>query len=558
MSLEAILTVVAVVLAVLALIPQERAQDLRIRLGGSATVVASIAAGLVLYWSLLEPLHALPWIRRLPRFIHWLQGWDAASSSLVVLLLATAYAWWCYGRRIPVGRLPKLAAGFADGLARRRFAECTHLLESHFQAIRDGLNGDYWQMRVRKRWFPTLGELHVQALTALRQQDVQPTPLIDLGEDSSPPVEDLQGLISIAAPKEPSRLSARLTAWADRPTDAAHDIVRLLSHSPEFVRHIAATNPYLGRSLSQLPSTWLIREFTETFAEALLSDPESAFYRELRRAENIDLNNVPVIDPVDQPLLNSLCRDALRKDGAQLLYTYLDAGIRALRGQGSDRLRAELNHPIGDYHERTRWSSPPFATIYLVEIAAPRNAVSGEAQDINLFALLALTNSLLDLLSPSDDVDFTREWPTPAHYLLYECVSVLADLVAIWRDRPADLPSSKLTDSYEGLPRVLPVQAMRVLSDVMCEVLGSPKLDGRFKGYLLEVWWGAYWEKYKEAWPHSDDVLSALKRASSKDRNGDVQRGLAEALGHVDLMMQITEGGEKIRTAFGLPPRTHA
>jgi hypothetical protein len=556
-SLEAILTVVAIVLAVLALIPQERAQDLRIRLGGSATVIATIAAGLVLYWALLEPVHALPLIRRLPRFVRWLDGWDPASSSLVTLLLATGFAWWRYGRRIPVSRLPKLAAVFADGLARRRFTECTHLLEAHFEAIRDGLNGDYWQLRMRRRWFPTPAELHLKALTTMRR-DVHPKPALDLDEESSPPVERLQALISMAAPKEPSRLSAWLVEWAGWPTDAAHDIVRSLSHSPEIAGHIAATNPYLGLSLSQLPSTWLTREFTETLAQALLSDPESAFYRELRRAENIDLNNIPVVDPVDQPFLNSLCSDALRKDGAQLLYTYLDAGIRALRGHGGEPLRRELNNPIGEYFDRTRWSSPPFATIYLVEIAAPRNAVSAEAQDLNLYVLLTLTNSLLDLLSPSDDVDLTREWPTPTHYLLYECVSVLVDLVVIWRDRPAGLPPNKLTDSHEGLPRILPTHAIKVLSDVMCEALRSPKLDGRFKGYLLEVWWRAYWEKYKEPWPHSDAVLSALSRAGHTDREGDLRKGLAEALDHVDLMLQISEGGDRVRAAFSLPPRTPA
>jgi len=109
MSLEAILTVITVVLAVLAIIPQERGQDLRIRLGGTAAAVVTLATGLVLYWSLLEPFHALPWFRRLPRVIPWLDGWDPASSSLATFLVATGYCWWTYGRRIPVGRLPKLS-----------------------------------------------------------------------------------------------------------------------------------------------------------------------------------------------------------------------------------------------------------------------------------------------------------------------------------------------------------------------------------------------------------------------------------------------------------------
>jgi hypothetical protein len=299
-----------------------------------------------------------------------------------------------------------------------------------------------------------------------------------------------------------------------------------------------------------------VREFTETFSRALLSDPESVLYRELRRAENIDSNNVPVIDRVEQPLLSALCDDSLRPDGPRLLYTYLDAGIDVLRSGAKSAARGELNQPIGDYYERGRWSSPFFAIVYLLEITAPRNAVSGEAQNLNLYVLSSLVSSLLQELAPTEDVDITREWPTPVHYLLYACVSLLVDLVEIWKDRPADLPPRKLSEVDEGLPRILPVHAIDVLSSIMYTMLRSSKLDARFKGYLLEVWWRAFWEKYKTAWPHSDAVLSGLVRGGHFGADDMKHRdGLAEALQHVDIMTQISEGGDKVRAAFGLPPR---
>jgi len=555
MSLEAILTVITVVLAVLAIIPQERGQDLRIRLGGTAAAVVTLATGLVLYWSLLEPFHALPWFRRLPRVIPWLDGWDPASSSLATFLVATGYCWWTYGRRIPVGRLPKLSTVLSDALARRRFAECMHLLEAHFRSIRDGLDGSYWQSRLRRRLFPTNAELHLRAVAAPRLK-IGHMPINASGSDSSTSPGSDEIVISLPAPIERGRVIQRLVDWAERPTDAAHDIVRSISLSPELVRHIAATNPHLGLSLSQLPSTWLVREFTETFARALLSDPESIIYRELRRAENTDFNNVPVVDRVEQPLLSALCDDSLRQDGPRLLYTYLEAGIDALASGPSKAPREEFNQPLGDYYERTRWFSPPFTTVYLLEVTAPRNAVSAEAQNLNLYVLSRLASALLQGLSPTEDVDLTREWPTPIHYLLYACVSLLVDLVDIWKDRPSDLPPNKLAEVDEGLPRILPAHAIDVLSLVMYTVLRSRKLDARFKGYLLEVWWRAYWEKYKTAWSHSDAVLSALARGGHFG-TGDMKHreGLAEALKHVDMMTQISEGGDRVRAAFGLPPR---
>ena len=135
-------------------------------------------------------------------------------------------------------------------------------------------------------------------------------------------------------------------------------------------------------------------------------------------------------------------------------------------------------------------------------------------------------------------------------------MSLLVDLVGIWKDRPSDLPPNKLAEMDEGLPRILPVHAIDVLGRVMYTILRTRKLDARFKGYLLEVWWRAFWEKYKTAWTHSDAVLSGLVRGGHSGA-GDLghRNGLAEALEHVDIMTQISEGGDKLRSAFELPPR---
>ena len=166
MSVEALLTVITVVLAVIALIPQERGEDLRIRLGGSPLLATLVALALVTYWTLLEPLHSLPGLRRLPRLVPWITGWTSAATSLVVLLAATGFAGWRYRRQIPFSRLTKLATAVNTALARRRFAECLHLLEAHLPRIRLALEGAYWQGQLRSRLYPTPAELHLRSLKA--------------------------------------------------------------------------------------------------------------------------------------------------------------------------------------------------------------------------------------------------------------------------------------------------------------------------------------------------------------------------------------------------------
>jgi len=309
--------------------------------------------------------------------------------------------------------------------------------------------------------------------------------------------------------------------------------------------------------LLKLNSTWLVREFAEAFAKALVMDPNSVFYRELRRAENVGSHSVPVVEPSEQPILAALCDDADSPNGATLLYTFLTAGLDSLVGPENASLRERLNRPMVDYYEESRWTSPPFATVYLIEIIGPRNAISGAAQNVNLYDLRSLVALALAELNPATDVDLWREFPTPFHYLIYASISALTDIISIWQDRAGDLPPNKLQELHDGIPRILPAHAVDVLGSVMYEVLRSPKLEAGFKADMLEVWWKVYWEKYKQPWAQSDLVLDSLKRGGHfGDREMKHRLGLAEALDHVDIMTRISEGGDRVREAFGLPPTT--
>lgn len=553
MSPEAILTVVTVVLAVLALIPEERGLDLRLRISGGSRIMLVAASALVVYWALLEPLHSLPWLKNLPRGIPWIPGWDPSSSSLAALLLVTGYCLWRYRRPIPISRLGSLLSALELTIARRRFGEVLHLLESHLPVISNCLEGSYWQLALRKRLLPTPGEEYVMALAMTPRAEKKENEASADAEDSSDPAGDTFTITFPHIPK-PSWLVDAISTRVDQPKRNAEHIARSLGLSRDLVYHIAANHPYLGISISRLQSSWILREFTETFSLALFSDPDSILFRELRRAENLDSRGFLSIEPETQPLLAALCEDADRSNGPQLIYTYLHACESFLGPAASAESLDSLNRPIGDFYERGRWSSPHFASVYLYSIVAPRNAVSTAAPVLNLYGLNSLSRLLLDALEPRKDVDALREWPTPIHYLLYEIVSLLVDTVVIWRERPDELPADKLSHLIDGKPHILPAHAIEVLGSVMYEVLKTDKLDGRFKGYLLEVWWRAYWEKYKSPWTQTEAVLEGLVRGGGFVGKGMAHRdGVADALRSVDMIMRVTEGGDRICDAFSLP-----
>ena len=559
MSVEAILTVLGVALAVMALVPRERAQDLRIRLGGSVKVVGGIASALVLYWAFLDQIHRLPGLKELPRSVSWLDTWNPANLSLLVLLLATAHAWWSYQRPLPISRVQRLASAIADSLARRNYGECLHLVETHLATLQRSLTGQYWQARLRSRLFPTFAETFARVNRAV---DSGNRFAADAGESIESSVKVLRLNLSALKklrvvrgdPVKSNSIVHRFTQWAEGPREAAADVVRQVSLAPRFASELASANPYLGLRLLSVHSTWIAREFAEDFSRALFSDPDSVLYRELRRSENVDADSMPILDPREQPLLSALYADAVRTEGPIFLHSFLIAGINPLRWDRDPKLHVELNGPIADFRESGRWISPPFATLYLLAIIAPRVAVNPSASFLNLYILRTLGDELLSQLEPSEHVDHLREWPTPSHYLLSSAVSLLCDLVMILKIRPEALQAVRAARQSDHDSSCLPEHAIEVLGSVMFDCLKSDRLDGRFKGYLLELWWEAYSDKYRGDWERSADVLDALARGGQSG-GGDMRHrsGMEEALSHIDILWQRSKAATALRIAFGLP-----
>jgi hypothetical protein len=334
------------------------------------------------------------------------------------------------------------------------------------------------------------------------------------------------------------------------PREAAQDIGRILSLTPRLVTEIVGANPYLGLKILQIKSSWLFSNYADDYARSLLLDSDSVLYRELRRSENLDRNGWPIIDQKEQPLIHALCKDAVRPEGPSLIYTFLDAGIDPLRPERGGKLRGVLNGPTGDFRERGRWVSPPFATIYLLQIVGPRIAASPMSRPINLYLMRTLTTELLRQIDPDDDVELFWEWPTPTHYLLYEAVVTLVELVRLLipKDESAERPKANVDRTSDALPE----QAIEVLGAVMYECMKSPQLDGKFKAYLLGVWWRAYSDKYQGGWPHTEKVLAALVKGGAWARHTDHHEAIAEALQRIDTVLQYSKAGEALLAQLDL------
>jgi len=563
MSIEALLTFATVLLAILALIPRERANDIRLKVSGWPAFVFGAIGLAELYWALMEQIHSLPFIRNLPRPLAWLWDWTPATISLLAVLAGGGLGWLCLRRKLAPTRLGKLRDVLSGALARRQYEEAMHLLDLHTGTIETAVRGAYWQLRLRKRLAPTLAEQHLMALRA----PATTTPLhlqvaSEEGQDDGHVLESSNQESSRAAvsllrgvPREPGRLRAHFARHADGPQDAAADILRTIGLAPAFVRAIAESNPHLGIRLLRLPSSWILREFAEAFAGALFDDSDSILFRELRRAENLNSDGDFIVDRREQPLLALLLEDSLATGGSSLIWAFLTAGLARLERGPSQAVVQELNSPMLDFHNRGRWSSPEYVTIHLLHVIVPRVAVAKDAQPLNLYVLASFARAVLNVMPHVADEDATGEWPSRAHYLLYECVSALVDWVGISRTRTREFEAIMASQATRAEKITVPHHAAEVLGEVMRECLCSARLTARFRGYLMEVWWRAYADKYsKGEWPLAAATRNSLLGIGTfSSIPVELRAKLNEALEHVDHMyLSSAPGKELVRRVAAL------
>ena len=87
----------------------------------------------------------------------------------------------------------------------------------------------------------------------------------------------------------------------------------------------------------------------------------------------------------------------------------------------------------------------------------------------------------------------------------------------------------------------------------MYDCLRSDRLDGHFKSYLLSVWWGVYWPRWKDEWAETNAILDALASAGEGGAGDMAHReGLEQALQSLDLVDAAGPGGDRLRGRFDL------
>jgi hypothetical protein len=455
MTPESLGTLLGVVVAVYALLSPERRRDLLVRLGWLDWAIIAIALLLIhyiLFYPILKSIGVAPYLGT------WRWGFTEATASYSILLVAAVVV----GVRVVTTRLGRgkmvlLRELFESQLHARKYEEALYLFNGHLNSIIRAARNDYL--------FPRLKE------------KMNPSPWSAFGTTQAP-LRWYQGKIF-------RWLSMWLPGYEDS-KDTADDILhRLLTYEP-FARTLAALRPHSG--LRVLASDIRqARDFQELWLSALLDDQHSVLYSEIKDNQNMSGIRRYVFPPGNRVLFFYFGEISRAKD----LAVYKPIGdyfLQELRRKAADALSDRYNGPLDDFEDEAKWKDPCYAVLQMFGFMIPEAVHAGITWHMWLYYAPLFVEQIVQNLEPTPRVDLAREWPTPYHYFLYECIHSLCDWVTIVQDIEVDQENIEVkSTSLDHENGNIPKSSALALGQALRYILHSPKITPRFKAYLLGV-----------------------------------------------------------------------
>ena len=471
MSIEALLTIVGLGVAVYAVLPTDRRLDLKLRMSRADWTAALIALLLVHYIAFYPVFLA---IGVAPNLGPWRWGFTPETASYAILFVTLCVLFLAFRTRrgrIPPRKIPIFAALATRMLHERQYSDVIFLLENYARSLSKAYKRDYWLPKLRERLDPPVSVQFLQAVSGRKQ-----TPLPQwLMWSESRPVRRLRASI------------ARVLPDGEKYQEAADEIIRRLVASDDFVAELMRSRPYLAIELLRL-GLGKRSDLLKAAVRALLADKRSVLYYEVRHNDNLRRGHRYYLNPSHR-FLTFFFEDADKAKETSVYAPFGEFALKTLNEYQTGPDASRYNGPLEDFYEEGRWVCPIFVVIRLFDIMVLEALHQGVEWHMWLYYFTYITERIIRNIDMSDQrVVLSNEWPTPYHYLLYETVSALRDWIDEVKEVPKEQSNIQIerTDTFHENGSIAK-SAVLALGSVMRDVIKTDKLADNFKRYLLDI-----------------------------------------------------------------------
>lgn len=461
MTLDGFLTVLALLAAIYAVLPQ--VQRFRLELAWSAQGALGIVAIIIILALELYEVRPPACPAVLGDTCRWLVLPDGEVGAPRKLAFLVAFAWLALSVAIhnrwrpSLGTVPAISQLAVELLDEEQFADALKLLEPRMRLLARASRRLCWQQRLHD-WLEEFGPTDPNSFAALIRR---------------PGERRFSGENWPLWAASPLRMLARVVRDHRRAESAASDLLQILFNSSRLLDYIAERRPYFAIALIGNES-FGAADFCERYLSRLIAVPGSALYHEV--ATNLVTEGVAFALPPRNRLLQFLFADARQAERVSAWKGVGNYVERLLDGEDRPEYWVWLN---GDqaWFEDEQFRDPVFVGLVFFDIMVRSGAQQGVPSHMWLYYLRHFARSLEEGYDSSGEaIDREKEFPIRAARLLYELTQILCGWVELFQHLPEDSIHRQFPQRRES-PGSIPHAAALTLGDVLATVAISDRVD---------------------------------------------------------------------------------
>ncbi len=425
--MQLIITVIALLAAIYAVLPRERRLDLSLRIGKIDWLVIGLGIILVIFLEYHDFRVVRGWFLK----IAYPAGITPQNTMYLVLLFEALFiSVRIRYYRLSKGKMPKFRELLEELYWSETYGELFALIQTHIRGLFRIYNSDFALSRFRSRLknliFPSFELRLLKVLEAKRN-----------GTTERHRSQFVERILSALRPLVP--LILRILPNDDLAQETASDLVRSVFPSPRFMAAMGRTRPYLGLDIiRQLKQPFERRDFVELYLKELISNHQSLFYQEIRNNQNLlpGNHNRYYIPQSNRILYFFLSDIAVAKEYG--IYKPIGDFMKFHLDKLGRRPEDDPYNKATMYFEDTEaWHSPVFVGARFFDIMVKEALFEGVTWHMWLYYMPSIVERIVrnyNVIDPLADED--AESPIVYSVMLYRIFSYLIEWVTALEDIP--------------------------------------------------------------------------------------------------------------------------
>lgn len=467
MDTSILLTLFGLLVAVYAIIPAERKFDLRVRFNlfdWTLFLVAFLIIHYILFFPILNRIG-------IPSLGYWSHGFNPNNTSYLVIIITTIILIFRYIyaplRRNKINLFQKLTERL---LQEEKYSDLLFLLEKNLDRLFKIYKANFLFPSLRKRLSP------------------DPLSLLDLSNFLSQ--NKKSHILNVTHFQKLKKYSQgyllNYLPDGQKHSSIAEIIIGRVLLSVEFNNYLSKTNPSICFKILEIDFRER-RRFLKLLVNNLLLNKNGILYFEIINSETSAGMYKPIIDDRNQ-FLSFFLKDANVAQNLAIYKPFGDFCLEFLDKLYMNRENDRYNEPLLYYFEEDKYECPLYMTLRFFDLMVLESLYQNIKWHMWLFYLPSFVRKITRNLNPSPIVDFSIEWPTPYHYLLYETLSILKNFVIAIQEIPNDqdniqLDNERVDHENDNIPK----SAILAIGQVLRMIILSDNIDQKFKSYLLST-----------------------------------------------------------------------